>query len=114
MHRVFCTAISAVGTTAELEDREKEHLFRVFRAAPGDAVELLDGAGKVAGGVVLPGREVRIETVRTVPEPAVKLHLVCALPRRQKLDQLLKQAAELGAWSIRPLRCVRSVACSVV
>lgn len=110
MHRVFCTAISAVGTTAELEDREKEHLFRVFRAAPGDAVELLDGAGKVAGGVVLPGREVRIETVRTVPEPAVKLHLVCALPRRQKLDQLLKQAAELGAWSIRPLRCVRSVA----
>ncbi|MBR2344518.1 MAG: RsmE family RNA methyltransferase [Lentisphaeria bacterium] len=110
MHRVFCDNIPAAGGIAEIETREKEHLFKVFRAAPGDRVELLDGRGTVAAGIVEPGKLIRVETVTVHPEPEVKLHLCCALPRKQKLDQMLKQAAELGAWSIRPLNCIRSVA----
>lgn len=94
----------------ELEAREQEHLFKVFRARKGDAVELLDGCGVVAEGVVSDGKKVLITKREEIPEPEEKLHLCCALPRKQKLDQLLKQAAELGAWSIRPVRCVRSVA----
>ena len=45
MHRVFCENIPPAGEFAEIESREKEHLFKVFRASPGDTVELLDGAG---------------------------------------------------------------------
>lgn len=110
MHRVFCTAIPPVGETAPLEPGEREHLFKVLRASVGMAVELLDGNGTVAAGTVVEGRAVRVDSVRRVPEPELKLHLACALPRRQKLDQMLKQAAELGVWSIRPLKCIRSVA----
>ncbi len=110
MHRVFCENIPPAGAFAEIESREKEHLFKVFRASPGDTVELLDGAGKIARGIVEPGRVIRIESVKEFSEPALKLHLCCALPRKQKLDQMLKQAAELGVWSIRPLNCIRSVA----
>ena len=110
MHRVFCADIPAAGEIAEIESREKEHLFKVFRAAPGEEVELLDGRGKIAAGVVESGKVIRVNSVKVFPEPELKLHLCCALPRKQKLDQMLKQAAELGAWSIRPLRCIRSVA----
>lgn len=110
MHRVFCAEIPAAGEIADIESREKEHLFKVFRAACGEEVELLDGRGKIARGTVESGKVIRIDTVKIYPEPELKLHLCCALPRKQKLDQMLKQAAELGAWSIRPLRCVRSVA----
>ena len=110
MHRIFCSPLPAAGETAAPDAREREHLFRVLRAAPGQEVELLDGSGGIAVGRIVPGREIQVTEVRRVPEPRLKLHLVCALPRRQKLDQMLKQAAELGAWSIRPLKCVRSVA----
>ncbi|MBO7328131.1 MAG: RsmE family RNA methyltransferase [Lentisphaeria bacterium] len=109
MHRVFCTDIPEAGGFVELESREKEHLFKVFRARQGDEVELLDGNGVKARGVVGSDKSVMICSREVVPEPDEKLHLCCALPRKQKLDQMLKQAAELGAWSIRPVRCVRSV-----
>ncbi len=110
MHRIFCENIPPAGAAAEIESREKEHLFKVFRAAPGDEVEVLDGCGRIARGTVEPGKVIRIDSVREFSEPELKLHLCCALPRKQKLDQMLKQAAELGAWSIRPLNCIRSVA----
>lgn len=110
MHRVFCTDIPAVGETVGIEPREAEHLFKVFRAREGDAVEVLDGRGVRAQAVVEKGKILRITGREVVPEPEEKLHLCCALPRKQKLDQLLKQAVELGAWSIHPVKCMRSVA----
>ena len=110
MHRIFCTEIPAPESVYTPEAREAEHLFKVFRARPGDEVELLDGRGKLARAEVVPNRQLRIKSLEICPEPEEKLHLCCALPRRQKFDVLLKQAAELGAWSIRLLDCERSVA----
>ena len=110
MHRIFCSNIPGEGVEFKPEAREAEHLFKVFRARPGDAVELLDGSGSRARGTVLEQKMIRIEHIETIDIPAEKLHLCCALPRRQKLDSMLKQAAELGAWTIRPVRCERSVA----
>lgn len=110
MHRFFCSDIPETGSPALLDAREAEHLFKVFRAREGDEIELLDGHGVRAGGVVGAGKTVTVTWRETIPEPEEKLHLCCALPRKQKLDQLLKQAAELGVWSIRPVKCMRSVA----
>ena len=110
MHRIFCSEIPEAGEVFLPAPREAEHLFKVFRARPGDAVELLDGRGKRAEAEVIPGKQLIIHKVAVCEEPEEKLHLCCALPRRQKFDVLLKQAAELGAWSIRPLNCERSVA----
>ena len=110
MHRIFCSVIPQAGEEFRPDAREAEHLFKVFRARPGEAVELLDGRGSRARGTVIEQKMIRIESVETAEIPAEKLHLCCALPRRQKLDSLLKQAAELGAWTIRPMRCERSVA----
>lgn len=110
MHRIFCGEIPDAGEVFLPAPREAEHLFKVFRARPGDAVELLDGRGKRAEAEVIPGKQLIIHRVSVCEEPQEKLHLCCALPRRQKFDVLLKQAAELGAWSIRPVNCERSVA----
>ncbi|MBE6375325.1 MAG: RsmE family RNA methyltransferase [Lentisphaeria bacterium] len=110
MHRVFCLQIPEAGGFVSPEPREAEHLFKVMRARSGESVELLDGHGTMAKGVIEKDRSIRVTAKETFPEPEEKLHLCCALPKKQKLDQLLKQAAELGAWSIRPVRCIRSVA----
>ena len=95
MHRVFCTDIPEAGMYAVLESREAEHLFKVFRARPGDSVELLDGRGVRAQGVVESGKMLKVLARETLPEPEEKLHLCCALPRKQKLDALLKQFISL-------------------
>lgn len=110
MRRVFCSDIPEAGEVAILEPREQEHLFKVLRARAGERFGLLDGKGVCAEGVVENGKILRVVSREVVPEPQVKLHLCCAMPKKQKLDQLLKQAAELGVWSIRPVRCVHSVA----
>ena len=111
MHRVYCQEIPAVGSVVELEEREKEHLFKVFRASVGEQVGLLDGKGSTGTGEVVAGKQIQVLDVQYSPEPECKLYLCCALPRKQKLDSLLKQATELGAWCIQPVRCERSVAC---
>ena len=110
MHTFFTEAFLTPGTFAELNARERDHLFKILRARPGDEVELLDGCGGRMTGIVREGRTVEILAAERVPEPGRKLHLCCAVPRRAKFDVLLKQAAELGVWSIRLLQCERSVA----
>ena len=110
MRCFFCDAIRDSGAAAELDPRESEHLFRVLRAAPGDEVTLLDGRGGRAVAVVRPGRRLEIVRRETLPPEVPELHLCCAMPRRNRLDQLLTQAVEVGAAAIRPVRFARSVA----
>lgn len=110
-HTIFADFSAAVpGGRLELSPRERDHLFKVFRAAPGDEVELLDGRGGRAVAVAERDRSLRLLSSERLPEPKQRLLLYCALPRRAKFDVLLKQAAELGVWRITPMLCERSVA----
>ena len=61
-------------------------------------------------GVIEKNKMLRVKSVEKIERPKVSLHLCCAIPKKQKLDQLLKQSGELGVVSIRPVRCIRSVA----
>lgn len=110
MHAFFCNHIGDEGSLAALDRREADHLFKTLRGAAGDTVGLLDGRGTWALGQIEPGKVIRVMQKTVTPEPAQKIHLVCAAPRRAKLDLLLKQAAELGVWAIHIVKCERSVA----
>lgn len=61
-------------------------------------------------GIVREERCIELLETERCPEPEKKLHLFCAVPRKAKFDVLLKQAAELGVWSVRLIECARSVA----
>lgn len=111
-HTVFYREIPAPGEEFSLPEREEEHLFRVFRAAPGDEVKLLDGAGMVALAIVQKQHRLLLKEKRPIAIPQVKFHIYCALPRRNHQDELLKALAELGVWEIHPVICDRSVALS--
>lgn len=110
MHRVFVEEIAALQAVQPLTAGEEEHLFRVLRARPGDRVGVMDGRGGVSDAVVQEDRSVVIVSRRQAEAPQIRLHLWCAAPRKAKLDEMLKQAAETGASSIRPVICERSVA----
>ena len=97
------------GSFFRLDSREEAHLFRILRARPGETVAVLDGHGTLGTAIVGADRQLRLESKRTAPPPARRLHLYFAPPKKQKLDALLKQAVELGVYALVPVLCERSV-----
>lgn len=109
-HTLFCSVISPAGEVQNLDRREMDHIFKIFRARPGDEVRLLDGKGTVGSAIIEEGKVVRVTEVTLKEKVGCPLRLYCALPRKAKFDTLLKQAAEIGVDSIHPVRFTRSVA----
>ncbi len=103
-------AETEIGETIELARSEANHLFKILRTRTGECVGLLDGAGTIGTAVAEDGRMLRLKEKKTVPFPERKIHLYLAPPRRQKMDQLLKEATELGVYRIVPMICEHSVA----
>ena len=108
-HTFFTDTPCVLGCQAELSKDQRHHLFKVFRASAGDEVELLDGKGMRAYGVVDNEKNIRITSVEHEERKGGELHLVFALPRKNQLDLLLKQAAEQGVAELHPVRFERSV-----
>ena len=108
-HTFFTRNIPEQGGVVELERDQKHHLFKVFRASVGDEVELLDGCGIRAVGVIEADKTVVITLREEKKFSPPELHLVFALPRKNQLDLLLKQAAELGVAELHPVQFQRSV-----
>ena len=111
MHSFFYDGLKAVrpGDAVALDHDEEKHLFRILRAADGDRVMLLDGHGETAEAEVS-GKRLLVLSRKTESVPALRLHLYLAPPRRQKMEQLLKQATELGVFRIVTFFSERSVA----
>jgi len=104
------------GTTIGLEDEEQHHL-RVRRAAEGERVRALDGAGTVAEGVLArAGGEfvIRLERAEVVPAPP-QFALIVGAGDKERFGWLAEKAAELGVTDLLPLKAerTRSVAAGI-
>jgi 16S rRNA (uracil1498-N3)-methyltransferase len=103
------------GESAALPPGEAHHAIHVLRLKAGAEVELFDGRGRRAEGVLLrAGRSEAVTEVRRLlpsrPRPQPQVHLGFAVPKGKRLDWLLEKATELGAASLTPVRFERSVA----
>lgn len=98
----------------ELDEDTVHHLRNVLRLAPGDALDVFNGAGGLGRAVILAAgpraMRLRIAERAVRPPPAVRVVLQPAMLREQKMDWLIQKAVELGASAIRPLQCERSLA----
>ena len=110
MRTIFHTHIGRKGELFQAEPREAEHLFKVFRARPGDRVLVMDGRGGRAEAEVVDKKQLRF--LETLPEvrQEIELDLYCAIPKKAKLDSLLPQLPGLGVRSLHPLLLEHSVA----
>lgn len=109
MHCLYCSKILCIGTPLQIDERERQHLFKILRARPGEHVNVIDGAGTIGEALITAGNNLILQSANRLPDPVKKLYLYLAVPKKQKMDQLLKQCAELGIWSVTPLLCERSV-----
>lgn len=111
-HRFFSPDLS--GDLAELAPTESHHAQGVLRMGRGDEVELFDGQGNAALGVIEKSGKgsifVRVTSRRALPQrPQPWVELAFAVPKGKRLDWLLEKAAELGAAGLAPVEFERSV-----
>ncbi len=112
MHRFFAPALDPGDTFVTLPREEGEHLTRVLRLGPGDLVGVFDGRGTEFLGRVEGGRrDVRVQLVERrapAPELPVGITLVQAVLKADKMDDVVRDAAMLGAAAIQPLVTTRA------
>lgn len=91
------------GAEVTLSPADSHHLARVVRRRPGDAVEVIDGAGTRWAAVVVeagdPAR-LRVESASVVPAPPVSVTLYQGLIDAGRLDTVVEKAAELGVEEV--------------
>jgi 16S rRNA (uracil1498-N3)-methyltransferase len=83
-----------------LEDAEFHHLSNVMRSRPGDEIEIVNGRGTLAKGIVKQLEKRRsvvvIEEVFIAQPPACSIVLAQAIPRLNRLDFIVEKGCELG------------------
>jgi 16S rRNA (uracil1498-N3)-methyltransferase len=101
--------------TLTLVGDEHRHLVRVLRAAPGDRIAVVDGAGMAYDVVIssVSRHDVRCAIEGRHPrrnELAVSVTLAPALLKNPgRFDVVVEKATELGAAKIAPLRTARAI-----
>ena len=103
----------APGSTFVLDGAEARHAVTVKRLAPGEAVDIVDGAGtRMTGRVVSAapsGLEVECESLRVEDRPDIRLVLVQALAKGDRDELAIETATELGIDAVVPWQSERSI-----
>lgn len=103
-------AAARAGTEVGLAREVAHHLATVLRARLGAEVVVTDGDGWLAVGRLTAGDVVVLaaDACRAV-RPAPALHLLQALPKGRKLDEVVRVATELGVDRVVPVAAARVV-----
>lgn len=90
---------------ARIEGDAYRHLFRARRVAAGEPVRAADGRGRARWGEVakVDRRSATLALGEPAPpnEPAWRLELIVAAPRRERASWLVEKVTEIGAVAVR-------------
>jgi 16S rRNA (uracil1498-N3)-methyltransferase len=96
-----------------LQGPEARHAVTVKRLAPGERVDIADGAGRRLTGTVVAASpaELTVECAELVVEeqPAIRLVLVQALAKGDRDELAVETATELGIDAVVPWQSERSI-----
>jgi 16S rRNA (uracil1498-N3)-methyltransferase len=103
----------AAGEVFVLGGAEARHAVTVKRLSPGEAVDIVDGAGtRMTGKVVAAAAselEVECGSLSFEDRPAVRLVLVQALAKGDRDELAIETATELGVDAVIPWQSERSI-----
>lgn len=101
------------GEVVRLPDDESVHATKVLRIRSGDEITVMDGAGTVGRGEILPadGGSVRVRVLEAKAETPTRPRLVVyqGEAKGNKLDDVVERLAELGIAEIWSYSSERSV-----
>ncbi len=104
---------AVVGGVFVLGGDEARHAATVRRLAPGEAVDIADGAGYRLRGTITDGAPgtlaVVVESAAQEEPPAERLVLIQALAKGDRDEQAIEAATELGVDAVVPWQAERSI-----
>jgi 16S rRNA (uracil1498-N3)-methyltransferase len=100
-----------------LDREEAEHLVVVRRAEIGEPVELIDGQGMLAKGIVTalhrskksPTITIEITSIASLPPPACQITIWSAIPKGDRSSTMIDMLAQIGAHAWAPLATARGI-----
>lgn len=106
--RIHTSMTLPIGEEIQLDERASHRLVRVLRRRVGDTVVLFNGDGTEARAELLAvdGHACRVRIDDRVPvdrESALRIHLVQAVAKGDKMDWVVQKAVELGVAAIHPV-----------
>jgi 16S rRNA (uracil1498-N3)-methyltransferase len=110
--RIYVDSALAAGINVILEERNYHHLVHVLRMQSEAEVMLFNNrGGEYSGRLRVEKKTAKVEVLSfqdTDRESKLKLHLVQAISRGDRMDITLQKAVELGVTEISPLYSERS------
>ena len=107
MDRFFVAEGSWGHSKAVLSIEESHHCVRVMRKSAGDKIEVFDGAGRWARGVIAEGSDrevtVLVEEEGKEQEKKPSLLMAIAVTKGKTMELVIQKAVELGVDRIQPL-----------
>jgi 16S rRNA (uracil1498-N3)-methyltransferase len=112
MHRVYINSFD--GETITITDAAQlHHLKDVLRLKAGEKLVLFDGEGnEYAGTATAIGKEkvlIRVIARKAVKRRQVDLTIACAIPKGDRMDDIIDQLTQLGVKRIIPMMTERVV-----
>ena len=108
LSRIFVPGVLTVGETVVLKAQAAHYLTRVLRLSVADVVTVFNGNGEDYSGEIheIDRQRVLISlSAKRDPgtESPLKIKLVQAISRGERMDYTVQKAAELGVCSVQPL-----------
>jgi len=108
MHTAYCQNLDLSSEVVVIDDKaEIHHIKNVLRYQIGDPLNIMNGRGEQASGVVesLNSRSicVKIHSREKESDLSPRIILACAIPKKSKFEMVIEKATELGADEIIPL-----------
>ncbi len=118
-HRVWLeTFPDQAGEHLVIAGEEAHHAVRVKRLVAGDPIDLIDGSGRIGRASIAEVRKTNkhgwaiecvIESVRAIAPVSPALEVWSAVPKGDRLEQMVDSLAQVGAASWSPMATERSV-----
>ncbi len=112
MHHFFVAPDDTREDSVVIRGDEAHHATRVLRLRPGEAISVADGSGRVIEGVVTDVGDVvwaDVRSVRVVEAARPTLALFQAVPKGDRMDDVVTKAVEIGVDEIVPFVAERTI-----
>lgn len=108
IHRIHTEQVLEPETQVSLRGNKAHYLTRVLRVVPGQSLVLFNGDGHdYAAEIIRPGKsEVQVQVFSRLPsraESPLKITVVQAISRGERMDLTLQKCTELGVAGFQPL-----------
>lgn len=116
LHRFYYPQLGAGPGNVQIEGEEARHAARVKRLRLGEAVEVISGDGRRAAAAVSEIRkqgqawvvDLAAEASTLDPPPSPLVEVCSPPPKGERLERMIDQLSQVGAWRWCPLVTERS------